>query len=387
SFGYASGNEVLKQVARRLAECADQTVTVAKLGGDEFGVFWPHVTDDRAAAELASAIERVFDAPFSVGTVDIGLTPSIGMALTPEDGADVYGLLTNAETATAIVKRGGGNGFRRYSREWGAGSAERIAVEADLRHALERNQLVPKFGPVFRTADKRIAAVELTTSWAHPVRGLLAPDLFMSVADESGYSNGIEDWGLRKACEFGRSLHDAGGGDTCVSVRVSARRLSQPGLLRAISEVTDITGFSPALLEIEISESALVSAAEAGIGVLCALKKFGVKLCVGSSGTGYSSLSIPRRLPIDIVKMNRSLVRDVATDQEAEAVARAILTLSRSLGRMTTAEGVESEAQFRFLRDEGCDRVQGDYLSPPLEVESCSALFLAERDAAVPSAE
>jgi EAL domain-containing protein (putative c-di-GMP-specific phosphodiesterase class I) len=291
---------------------------------------------------------HAFDAPFMKGNLELYLTPSVGVALLPDHGRDVYELLMNAETAMAMAKRSGGNQYRPYTRDLNASSAERLALESDLRHAVQRNELFLQFQPVVSASDSTTAGVEALLRWRHPRLGLVPPDRFIPIADESGLIVEIGEWVLKKACAQGRAWHALGVGSLTVSVNVSALQFSQPRLLEVVASGLVESNFPPDFLELEITESVLMQDAETAIGMLRALKRLGVKISVDDFGTGYSSLSYLRRFPIDILKIDKSFVREVGISGESEAIVRAITALARSLNLQTVAEGVETEAQLDF---------------------------------------
>lgn len=379
SFGYDSGNQILRQVAQRLGECAGQHAILARLGGDEFGVFYPQLSGKAAAEAFGQWIIQAFDAPFMKDNLELYLTPSIGISLLPDDGRDVYELLMNAETAMAVAKRSGGNHFLFYTRELNASSVERLALESDLRHAIERDELFLQFQPVINSVSTATASVEALLRWRHPHFGLMPPDRFIPIADESGLIVDIGEWVLRQACGQGRTWHDAGYTNLCVSVNVSAVQFAQPRLLEVVAGALKDSGFRPNFLELEITEAVLMRDAESTIAMLRALKSLGVRISMDDFGTGYSSLSYLRRFPIDILKIDKSFVRDIGFDIEDEAIVRAIMALARSLKLLTIAEGVEKVEQLRFLQREGCDRFQGFYFSRPLDVEPLQLRLSAEQ--------
>ena len=381
SFGYDVGNQILRQVAQRIGECAEQNAIVARLGGDEFGVFHPQIMSRDAVGAFAHWIMHAFDAPFMKGNLEFYLTPSVGVALLPDHGRDVYELLMNAETAMAMAKRSGGNNFRPYTRELNASSAERLTLESDLRHAVERNELFLQVQPVVSATDSMIEGVEALLRWRHPRLGLVPPDRFIPIADESGIIVEIGEWVLTKACAQGRAWHDLGVGSLTVSVNVSALQFSQPRLLEVVASALAESNFRPEFLELEITESVLMQDAGTAIGMLRALKRLGVRISVDDFGTGYSSLSYLRRFPIDILKIDKSFVRDVGINGESEAIVRAITALAKSLNLQTVAEGVETKAQRNFLRSEGCDRFQGFYFGKPVDADLLFGTVSAEGEA------
>ncbi|MFZ5511753.1 MAG: EAL domain-containing protein [Pseudomonadota bacterium] len=367
SFGYEAGNDILRQVARRLMECVDSHAILARLGGDEFGIFYPGLAHRDAANNFGQWLLQAFEAPFARNGLELYLTPSVGISLVPEDGHEVYQLLMNAETAMAHAKRAGGNGCRFYIRDMNAASAERLAMESELRHAVEREELFLQFQPCLSALLGQTIAAEALVRWRHPQRGLVPPDRFVPIADEAGLIVDIGEWVLRQSCLQGREWHDQGFDHLAVSVNVSAVQFGQPRLLDAVSRSLRDTGFRPECLTLEITESVIMHDAESAAGMLRALKNMGVKIAVDDFGTGYSSLSYLKRFPIDILKIDKSFVQAVGTNDEDTAIVRAIIALAKSLHLVTIAEGVETQEQAEFLRREGCDRFQGYYFSRPVD--------------------
>ncbi len=370
SFGYEVGNDILRQAAKRLVECAEAGAILARFGGDEFGIFYPGLADREAVKNFAHWLSQAFDAPFMRGDVELYVTASIGIALVPEDGSQVYDLLMNAETAMATAKRAGGNGCRFYSREMNASSAERIAMESELRHAVERDELFLQYQPCVDATTRMTLGVEALVRWRHPERGLIPPDRFIPIADETGLIVEIGEWVLRQACRQGKAWHDLGHTDLSVSVNVSAVQFGQPRLLEIVNRALADSGFRPQALTLEITESVIMHDAESAAGMLRALKAMGVKVSVDDFGTGYSSLSYLKRFPIDILKIDKSFVRALGVNEEDTAIVRAIMALAKSLRLMTIAEGVETEGQAEFLRRAECDRFQGFFFSRPVDPDA-----------------
>jgi diguanylate cyclase (GGDEF)-like protein len=375
SFGYDTGNEILRQVAKRLTAALPPQASLARLSGDAFGIFLPGTSLTDSGAQW---IKQVFDKPFEKGGIELYITGSIGIARMPEDGAEVYELLMNAETAMTWAKRVGGNGIEFYRRDMNANSGERVAMESDLRHAQERGELFLHYQPCISAVDGRTIGMEALVRWQHPTRGLITPDRFIPIADESGLIVEIGEWVLRRACEQGRRWQDMGF-NIYLAVNVSAVQFAQPRLLEVVRRVLSETGFAPHALQLEITESVLMQDAESAIGMLRAFKAMGVRISVDDFGTGYSSLSYLKRFPIDILKIDKSFVRDLPDDEEDAAIARAIVALARSLRLTTVAEGVENEAQLGFLRAEGCDCFQGYYFSRPVDVPTIEQRLSSEK--------
>ncbi|OHC62610.1 MAG: diguanylate cyclase [Rhodocyclales bacterium GWA2_65_19] len=378
SFGYDTGNDILRQIALRLTQMLPPQALLARLSGDAFGVFMPDIGLVESINGTAQSIKQTFDAPFDKRGFELYITASIGIARMPEDGSEVYELLMNAETAMAHAKKVGGNGFQFYRRDMNANSGERVAMESDLRHAIERNQLFLQYQPCIDAADDRTIGMEALVRWQHPTRGLIPPDRFIPIADESGLIVDIGEWVLRRACEQGRRWRDMGF-DAYLAVNVSAVQFGQPRLLEVVSRTLAETGFAPQALQLEITESVLMQDAESAIGMLRALKGMGVRISVDDFGTGYSSLSYLKRFPIDILKIDKSFVRDLPDDEEDAAIVRAIIALARSLHLTTVAEGVETAAQLDFLRTERCNRFQGYHFSRPVDPEVMEARLVGEK--------
>ncbi|MBL8487298.1 MAG: EAL domain-containing protein [Rhodocyclaceae bacterium] len=380
SFGYEAGSDILRDAADRITAAVGPEVLVARLGGDTFGVFLRCEADGDVVERTLAALRAAFESSFRKGTVELFLSASIGVAILPRDGVEVYELLLNAETAAAQVKRRGGNGTEFYRRDMSANSAERLAIESDLRHAIERHQLFLQYQPCVDARDHRVVGVEALVRWRHPERGLMAPDRFIPIADESGLIVEIGEWVLREACREGRRLHDAGHA-IYMAVNVSAVQFAQPRLLQVVGDVLTQTGFPASFLQIEITESVLMADAESASGMLKAFKHMGVKISVDDFGTGYSSLSYLKRFPIDVLKIDKSFVRDLPGDEDDESIVRAIVALARSLRLATVAEGVETAEQAAFLAREQCERFQGYFFSRPIDAADL------ERRLAVQSAE
>ncbi|NMG63648.1 EAL domain-containing protein [Azoarcus indigens] len=380
SFGYEVGSAILRQVGERLAQGLAPEVTLARLGGDKFGVFLPGVGDPAQIEVTARWILTAFEQPFLKDKVELFLTASIGIAMVPRDGDSVYTLLMNAETAVAQTKRKGGKGLRFFDRAMNTASVERLALEADLRHALVRNELRLFYQPLVRATDGAVVGAEALVRWQHPQQGLLTPDRFIPLADETGLITEVGSQVLFEACRQGKAWQDAGHAAFRVSVNVSAVQFGQPRLLETVSEALNASGFPPACLTLEITESSLMSDVESAAGMLRALKNMGVQVAVDDFGTGYSSLSYLKRLPIDVIKIDKSFVRDVSHDEEDAAIVRAIIVLARSLHLATVAEGVETREQEVMLRDERCDSFQGFRYGRPVPPESFPFLLQGVAD-------
>jgi diguanylate cyclase (GGDEF)-like protein len=380
SFGYEAGNDILRQAAVRLKECvAESGALLARFSGDEFGIFCPGLAERSAVQDFAAGIKQAFDTPFLYAGIELYLTCSIGIARVPEDGRQINDLLMNAETAMANAKRGGGNGYRFYEREMNATSAERLAMESELRHAIERDELFLQFQPCVDAATLQTVATEALVRWRHPERGLIPPDRFIPIADDSGLIVDIGEWVLRQSCRQAKAWHERGFADLSVSVNVSAVQFGQPRLLDVVHRALADSDLKPQALTLEITESVLMQDAETAVGMLRALKRMGVRLSIDDFGTGYSSLSYLKRFPIDILKIDKSFVRGLGENEEDTAIIYTIMALAKSLRLRTVAEGVETASQAQLLRKARCDRFQGFHFGRPVDFDLLSGRLADER--------
>ncbi|HTS84610.1 MAG TPA: EAL domain-containing protein [Usitatibacter sp.] len=376
SLGHNFGDEVLRHVGERLLASVRDGDTVARLGGDEFVL----ILSDQAREEvifrtMRRLINKVSE-PIVIGERELNITCSAGISLYPQDGPDVQTLLKNADAAMYRAKSQGRNTFQFYTAEMNELANERLSMEQSLRRAIERDELLLDYQPRVNLATGRIDAVEALVRWRHPERGLILPDRFIPLAEETGLIVPIGEWVLRTACEQGRAWRAAGFRAT-VSVNLSARQLWGGGLVRLVGDVIARTGMA-GHLELELTESMVMHDAENVIQTMQGLKAIGVGLSVDDFGTGYSSLSYLRRLPLNALKIDGSFVRDItggAGDQGL--IAKAIISLGHSLHLKVIAEGVETEAHRAFLRQHECDEIQGYLISRPVPPAECEKLFAA----------
>lgn len=381
TYGYAMGDALIRQVAQRLKDCVGETGVLARIGGDNFAVFKGGVADSREIQTFADSVMESFAAPFAIDNLEFYVTSSMGICVYPDDGKDVSTLLVNAESAMFLAKKLWRNNYKYYVKEMGEAASRRLVLETSLRRAVERGELLLQYQPIVDLKTGNVTGAEALVRWNHPQFGLLAPDKFIPLADETGLIIEIGEWVLRRACMQTRSWHDAGFHPLSISVNVSAVQLGQPQLLNHVAGVLSETGLDPACLELEITESVLMQDAQASINMLRALKEMGIKISVDDFGTGYSSLSYLKRFPIDILKIDRSFTRDVVTDPDSSAIVTAITALARSLKLSVVAEGVETTEQLNFMREEKCDRAQGYLFGRPLSPEALPPLMTPKRTA------
>ncbi|MBS0337482.1 MAG: EAL domain-containing protein [Proteobacteria bacterium] len=386
SFGYATGDALMGQIARRLERCAGPGEVVARIGRDEFALIVAADGSRDTARQRAERLMQCFSEAFPVNGQSLFLTISIGIALAPWHGEDVPTLLKNAESAMFDAKRQGRNMLQFYRHELNVDTGLRLKLESALRHAVEREELFLAYQPIIDVETRSIRGVEALVRWRHPELGTIPPDQFIGIADESGQIIAIGEWVLRTACAQARKWHDAGFPDLAVAVNFSATQFKQPGLHDTIRQVLESCGLAPQHLEVEITESLAMQDAEATATTLRGLKDMGVKISIDDFGTGYSSLGYLRRFPIDILKIDKSFVRDVDCDDDSAAIIRTVVGLARSLKLTVLAEGVETQSQLDFLAAEGCDRMQGYYFAKPCDPATLLKL-LRSQGAGVPSQE
>ena len=374
TFGYGTGDVLMRAIAERLRDFVEPPGCVARLGRDEFAILTPPYVDTDGLRRFAESLTRAFRQPFTVDGQEFYITLSIGIAVAPVDGEEVSLLLVNAESAMFTAKKHGRNNFQFYLRSINAASAERLALESDLRRALERRELHLNYQPSVDIGTGRITGCEALVRWRHPSRGMVPPDKFIPLADEVGLINDIGRFVIDEATGQMQRWRAAGMGDLNVSVNVSAVQFREEALVDVVRDALAKSGLEPTNLTLEITESVLMQDAETTIGTLRALKAMGLHISIDDFGTGYSSLAYLRRFPIDTLKVDKAFVRDATQDADDAAIVRAIITLAKSLKLQVVAEGVETVEQLAFLRLENCDRIQGYLFSRPLEPAAFEAL-------------
>ena len=374
-LGHAAGDRLLVAVGERLRACARAGDTVARLGGDEFTLLLEGLTDAAEAEAVAAAVAAALEAPVVLDGQPVAVTASIGVALAGPGGAEPAGLLRDADVAMYRAKARGKARVEVFDAAMAAGARERVAFEADLRQAVERGELRLAYQPIVELATGRVVGAEALARWAHPARGVVLPDAFVPLAEETGLIVPLGRWVLAEACRQGRAWQDRFPTPPTVSVNLSPRQFQQPGLVEEVAAALRSTGLAPDRLQLEITEGAVMADADGAVATLRQLRGLGVRLAIDDFGTGYSSLGYLQRFPIDLLKVDRRFVAGLGRDAGDTAIVEAVVGLAHALRLRVVAEGVETVEQAGRLRELGCELGQGYHFGRPAAAEAMAALM------------
>ena len=363
------GDLVLQEVAERLKRWAREQDTVARIGGDEFVIVLNSVKDIPDAAVAAERLMDTITAKFDVQGHSLSINCSLGISTFPEHGADGETLIKNADAAMYSAKESGRHNFQFFTPDMNAEVAERLSLENSLRVALERNELFLVYQPQMEIATGRITGLEALLRWQHPELGLVSPDKFIRIAENTGLIVPIGEWVLRAACTQARKWQEEGLPAVSMAVNVSAVQFRREGFCELVRRTVHDTGLDARYLELELTESLLLANAEVTVSVIQQLNSMGLTLAIDDFGTGYSNFSYMRQFQVSKLKIDRSFIRDVAANPNDAAITAAIIGMAKGLGLKVIAEGVENEEQISFLRTHHCDEIQGYYFSKPLTVD------------------
>jgi len=366
TLGHEAGDRALKLIAERLRGCLRESDTVGRLGGDEFVVLIEELPRSESVAEVATKILAAVARPFPLDAGEYQFTASIGISTYPGDSEDMQGLMKNADISMYRAKEQGRNNYQFYSVQMNVHTLERLALESDLRHALERDEFRLHFQPKVDIRSGRVTGAEALLRWQRPARALIPPAQFIPLAEESGLIVPIGEWVLKTACLHSEAWLDQGLPRLTVAVNLSARQFAHESLLEDVARTLRDTRLDPAYLEFEITESMVMRDPEHAVKLLGGLKAMGIRLSIDDFGTGYSSLNYLKRFPLDSVKIDRAFIQDLPGNADDAAITRAIIAMAHSLRLKVIAEGVETEEQLGFLRELGCDEMQGYLFSGPL---------------------
>jgi diguanylate cyclase (GGDEF)-like protein/PAS domain S-box-containing protein len=386
TLGRAAGDAALQLLATRIKRTLPPLDTAARVGGDDFVLVLCGCSDERQAATRVKQVRDAVAEPLQLGDQHLVLGCSAGGAAWPADGADADTLVKHAEIAMYRAKSDGRNAVQFYAPHMNAQAFDRLALESALRSALHEKQFTLHFQPQIDLATGRVVGNEALIRWRHPLLGTIQPERFIGLAEETGLIVPIGAWVLQTACRQNRQWQRSGLGPLRIAVNLSARQLAEPGLLGSVERVLHETGLPPASLEIELTESMMMGDIESAINTMACFKRMGVKLSIDDFGTGYSSLQYLKRLPVDVLKIDRSFVQDMLGSADGAALVDAIISLAHGLRMHVIAEGVETIEQLNFLRGAGCDSVQGHVYSRPQTGERIEVLLRAGHIEPNPSA-
>jgi diguanylate cyclase (GGDEF)-like protein len=377
SLGHRAGDDLLRTVAERMVQSVRTTDTVVRLGGDEFVIVL--LEDDQSGEGVTDIVERVRTAilqPAELQGQHYQVSCSMGLASYPADGRDADTLLMNADAAMYHAKEMGRNNYQAYTADMNQKVHERLRYQEQLRHALANGEFRLVYQPQVDLETHRVFGVETLLRWDHPTEGTISPATFIPIAEETGLILPIGDWVLHAACLQNKAWQDEGLPPVTVAVNVSARQFLQKELVERVRHALDESGLDPHYLELEITESVIMQDLEGAIATMCRLQEMGVKLSIDDFGTGYSSLSALKHFPIARLKIDQSFVRELPGGVDDRAIVMAVISLGRQLDLKVIAEGVESEQQLDFLRDNACSEIQGYRYSRPLTPEALRQLLL-----------
>ncbi|MES9833133.1 MAG: EAL domain-containing protein [Candidatus Thiodiazotropha sp. DIVDIV] len=381
SFDHACGDEVLKEVAKRFQALFREDDTIARMGGDEFTVILTHIKDESNGALVAKKLLNTFQKTFAVHGHELFLGASIGISLYPDHGDTVDELVRNADTAMYRAKEEGRNTFQYYSEELTAKAFERVFLASSLHNALKKGELLIYYQPQFELVSKKICGVEALVRWQNPELGLVAPNKFIPLAEDSGIIAKMGSWILREACQQMKTWQSSGllESDMTISVNLSGKQFDHVDLVVDVEQTLSDTALSPTCLELEITESIMMRSTEATSQILTSLRELGVKVAIDDFGTGYSSLSYLKQLPITRLKIDKTFVSDIPEDLNDVAISKAIISMGKNLSLDVLAEGVETKQQHQFLIQQGCRVGQGYLFARPMPSDSFES-FVQDRN-------
>jgi diguanylate cyclase (GGDEF)-like protein len=366
TLGHHLGDSLLKEVAARLRSCVRAEDCVCRLGGDEFTIILEHIKTVEQVGQVAEKVVGALSKPIVLGDNEFYVTSSIGISVYPNDGSDAAELIKNGDTAMYHAKERGKNNFQFFSNEMTDRARKRLMLETGLRQALERGEFVLYYQPQVDLRTGEIVGAEALLRWQRPGVGFVGPQEVIPVAEETGLIVPIGEWVLWAACSQANLWQRAGHNSVRVSVNISARQFREHDFLRILANVLEDTQLDPSLLELELTESALMEDVEAAIAKAQDLRAMGVNLSIDDFGTGYSSISYLQRFPISDLKIDRSFVQDIPSNADNVEITKAIIAMARGLNIEVVAEGVETHAQMEFLAGHGCDRAQGYFIDHAL---------------------
>ncbi len=375
TLGHDVGDQLLVMLSKKLQACLRHMDTISRQGGDEFVIMLTEFDGPATPVSIANKLLEATSLPFRVGMHELNVSASIGIAMYPEDGENADALMKNADAAMYYAKSKGRNNFQFFTKQLSAKIAEQVALENSLLRAVNQHEFKLVYQPKILLKTGEIIGAEALIRWHHPEKGLVSPDIFIPIAEDTGLIKLIGQWVLSEACEQNKRWQQAGLPAIPIAINVSAIELKQTDYIQQVSKILLKSGLEAQFLELEVTERVAIDGDDEGIKDLIELHEMGVKLSIDDFGTGYSSLSYLKRLPVDSVKIDKSFVRDIQSDANDAAIVTAIIRMSHSLHLSVIAEGVETLAQLQFLKEAECDEIQGYFISRPVSAEDFAMLL------------
>jgi diguanylate cyclase (GGDEF)-like protein len=378
TLGPSRGDRLLQEVGSRLRACLPESDFLARHNGDEFVAVSQGLSTAQDATLIAQKMLNALSRPVMIEGHEVYVTGSIGISIYPPDGDDSEILISNADAAVSRAKDTGRNHYQFYTLDMNAKTTRRLSLESELRRALERGEFVLHYQPQFDLAQRRITGFEALARWQHPDLGLVPPNDFIPLAEETGLIAPLGEWVLREACAQAKIWHTNGHRDLRMAVNLSSRQFFQENVLETVTRALDKTHLPPGCLELELTESCVMQNPDEATVTLCLLNNMGIRIAIDDFGTGHSSLNHLKRFPIDCLKIDRSFVHDVTLNPEDGAIVQAIIAMAHGLKLTVVAEGVETIEQLRFLESFNCDMIQGYLVSRPLTADQITRTFLPQ---------
>jgi diguanylate cyclase (GGDEF)-like protein len=387
SLGYTAGDQMLQAIAQRLSSCVRESDTVARFGADEFAVLLMQLGRAQDAANTAKAIKQAVEQAFFIDGRELFISSSIGISVYPTDGRDTPTLLKSAGVAMKRAKENRRGDYEFYTSGDTSHALKQLLLETQMRPSLDRGEFVVEYQPQVDVKTFQLVGMEALVRWNHPALGMLQPSDFIQLAEDTGMITQIGDWVLRVAFAQNKLWLDSGFSPMRLAVNVSARQFQQAAFTGTVRDLLKETDLDPALLELELTEASIMKEPEKAIEKLNELREMGIKIAIDDFGTGYSSLSYLKRFPIDTLKIDKTFVSDVSTNEDDAAIVKAIVMLGRALDMTVVAEGVETSQQLEYLTSLGCDVIQGYLFSPPLSSLAFTELLMEQLRVTTPSVE
>ncbi len=378
TLGHAIGDKLLKQIASKLTAELRVCDTLARFGGDEFVLVLPQVKRTQNAISVAKRILEILKYPFSIDSNELHITTSIGIAIYPHNGQEADTLIKNADAAMYKAKEEGKNMYQLYTPSMSEKACMTMVLENAMHKALKKDEFILHYQPQVDLSSGKINGMEALIRWNHPTLGLVPPNKFIPIAEETGLIAHLGEWVLKTACEQNKQWQQKGYRPITMAVNLSARQFQKHNVFKVVVDILRKASLDPLWLELEVTESDIMKNPDLAIETLCALNKIGVKIAIDDFGTGYSSLSYLKRLPVDKLKIDRAFIKDITQNKDDAAITQAIIIMAQTLGLDVLAEGVETNKQLRLLQKLRCDTVQGFYFSRPIPANDAETLLIKQ---------